>query len=78
MQSWTILLLLLLSSQPSINGARPRHKQANAPAGLACVSGPSSCPLFSESRMVCIIYSKYDKMLHLERNARFWLKLELI
>ena len=29
-----LLLLLLLGSQPSINEARPPHKQANAQAGL--------------------------------------------
>ena len=50
-----MILLLLLGNQPSINGGRPVHKQANAQAGLARVSGPSSCPLFSDSHMVCII-----------------------
>ena len=48
------LLLLLLGNQPSINGARPAHKQANAQAGLARVPGPSSCPLFRDFHMVYI------------------------
>ena len=50
-----LLLLLLLGNQPSINGGRPVHKQANAQAGLTRISGPSSYPLFSDSHMVCII-----------------------